>query len=110
MHMRFMAGLVRRVGYSLANLASGGLNLLFPPRCAYCHADIDVMTRKIICRFVAECCRRLVPEKWIGCRHCGGAIPDESWQLGDHCSMCKNRPLLFDTVVTMGGYQAIFAM
>jgi ComF family protein len=96
-----MKGLVRRVGDSLVNIAAGGLNLLFPPRCAYCRAEIAELEDHVpIC---AECCRRLVPEKWIGCRHCGGAI-SEAEQTSDHCSMCKTPPLLFDTVITIGGY------
>ncbi len=77
------------------------MNLLFPPRCAYCRVDIAEPEDHLpIC---PECCRRLVPEKWVGCRHCGGAISEEE-QTSDHCSMCKTPPLLFDTVVTIGGY------
>ena len=97
-----MTGLVRRVGDSLVNLASGGLDLLFPPRCAYCRADIAELEDHVpIC---AECCRRLVPEKWIGCRHCGGAISGDE-ETPDHCSLCKDPPLLFDRVVTIGEYR-----
>jgi ComF family protein len=99
-----MAGLVRRVGHSLVKIASGGLDLLFPPRCAYCREDIDQSDDHLpIC---GECCRRLVPENWICCRHCGGAISGEGeGELSDHCSMCKKPPLLFDTVVAIGGYK-----
>ena len=97
-----MKGLVRRVGDSLVNIASGGLNLLFPRRCAYCRVDMAEAEDHVpIC---AECCRRLVPEKWIGCRHCGGAIFGDG-ESPDHCSLCKHPPLLFDTVVTIGGYR-----
>jgi ComF family protein len=96
-----MAGLVRRVGLSLANIASGGLDLLFPPRCAYCREDFaEPEDHVLIC---PACRRRLVPEHWISCRHCGGAISGEG-EHSDHCSMCKEPPLLFDTVVTVGGY------
>jgi len=98
-----MAGLVRRVGQSLVSIASGGLNLLFPPRCAYCRVDIaESEDHLLIC---AECCRRMVPEKWVGCRHCGGAISGDG-ESSDHCSLCKHPPLLFDTVVTIGGYHS----
>jgi ComF family protein len=84
------------------NIASGGLNLLFPPRCAYCRVDIAEPEDHLpIC---PECCRRMVPEKWVGCRHCGGAISGDG-ESSDHCSLCKHPPLLFDTVVAMGGYQ-----
>ena len=97
-----MNGLVRRVGDCLANIAAGGLNLLFPPRCAFCWTDIaEPQDHVLIC---PDCCRRLVPEKWIGCPHCGGAMPGNGEPSG-HCSMCKYPPLLFDTVVTIGEYQ-----
>jgi len=97
-----MRGFVRRVGDSLVNIAAGGLNLLFPPRCAYCRIDIaEPEDHGPIC---AEYCRRLVPEKWIGCRHCGGAIFGDG-ESREHCSLCKHPPLLFDTVVTIGGYK-----
>jgi ComF family protein len=114
-----MKGLVRRVGDSLANIAAGGLNLLFPPRCAFCRVDIAEAEEHVpIC---AECCRRLVPETWVGCRHCGGALSNAGHEgdspifvdtkIGtvpkspDNCSLCKDPPLLFDRVVTIGGYR-----
>jgi ComF family protein len=94
--------LVRRVRDSLANIAAGGLNLLFPPHCAFCRADIaEPVDHVPIC---TECCRRLVPEKWIGCRHCGGVIFGDG-ESPEHCSLCKDPPLLFDRVVTIGGYR-----
>jgi ComF family protein len=96
-----MTGLARRVGHSLANIAAGGLNLLFPPRCAYCRVDIEPEDHLLIC---PDCCRRLVPEKWVGCRHCGGAISVDG-EPPERCSLCKHPALLFDAVVTIGGYQ-----
>jgi len=95
--------LLRRVGRSLATVASGGLDLLFPPRCASCNVDIDITASEDQLLLCPDCCRRFVPEKWIGCRHCGGAIA-EGLDFSNHCSLCKEPPLLFDTVVTIGGY------
>jgi ComF family protein len=100
---RLMTGFLRRAGHSLVQIASGGLDLLFPPRCAYCREDLaEPEDYVLIC---SSCRRRLVPEKWMACRHCGGAICSEG-EGSDQCSMCKAPPLLFDTAVTIGGYQA----
>jgi ComF family protein len=96
-----MIGLVCRIGRSLANIASGGMDLLFPPQCTYCQADItEPLDNIMLC---SDCCSRLVPDRWIGCRHCGGAIL-EGCEDSDGCSMCREPPLLFDTVVAVGGY------
>ncbi|HEY4759294.1 MAG TPA: ComF family protein [Thermoguttaceae bacterium] len=99
-----MTGLAVRVGSSLANFAAGALNLLFPPRCTFCNNEISDPNNPIL--LCPECCRRFVPEKWFGCRHCGGVILEEA-QDADHCSMCRNPPLRFDTVVPLGGYHSI---
>jgi ComF family protein len=94
--------LARRFGDSLANLAAGGLSLLFPPRCAYCFVDLAEPEDHVpIC---AACCRRLVPETWIGCRHCGSAMAAGE-ESSESCSLCKYPPLHFDAVVTVGRYQ-----
>jgi ComF family protein len=96
-----MTELASRVGSALANIASGALKLLYPPRCAYCHVDLPEPEDHLpLC---SACCRRLVPEKWIGCRRCGGAIPEES-PTSDRCSRCGNPRLMFDRVETLGGY------
>ncbi len=99
-----MARFASRFGSSLANFASSGLNLLFPLRCACCQTDLAEQEDHVpLCPL---CYRRIVPEKWICCRHCGGAIAEES-QLAEGCFRCKNPPLLFDTVVTIGEYDSI---
>jgi ComF family protein len=98
-----MAGLIRRVGCSLAKFASGGLNLLFPPRCAYCHTDLVESEDQLpLC---PECCRKLIPEKWIGCRHCGAKIIEEN-DNSESCLFCKSPQLFFDNVVTIGDYRS----
>jgi ComF family protein len=85
----------------LANMASGGMGLLFPPLCTHCQADIaEPQDGPMLCQ---ECCRRLAPEKWIGCRHCGGVVSEEL-ESQEHCHRCKKTPLRFDKVVTLGGY------
>ena len=97
-----MAGLVRRVSNSLSKITSGGLNLLFPPRCIFCYADFaDAKELPALC---PACLGRLVPEQWIACRHCGGLICEELQDAG-HYALCRIPPRLFDTVVTIGGYQ-----
>jgi ComF family protein len=98
----FMARLVRQIINSVTNVASGSLNLLFPPRCVCCYADyFDTQDHQTVC---PKCIRRLVPEKWTGCRHCGATIPDELPE-SDNCAHCRTPDRLFDTVIPLGGYQ-----
>jgi ComF family protein len=97
-----MARLIRQFSSALANITAGGVNLLFPPVCACCEVDIAEPEDNLL--MCPECCRKLAPEKWIGCRHCGGAVSEEL-QSQKHCHLCLNPPRLFDTVVTLGAYR-----
>jgi ComF family protein len=98
-----MTEFIRQAGCLLKKIAAAPADLLFPARCAFCWADIVEAEENIL--LCLRCCRRLIPEKWIGCRHCGGAV-SEQWQPSDHCPMCMDPPLLFDTVLTLGGYNS----
>jgi competence protein ComFC len=98
-----MTELAQRIGRSFKNFASGGLNLLFPPRCVCCHDDLDLSDAEDHILICQECRRRIAPEKWVGCRHCGGTLSGNR-EPSEHCSLCKHPPLLFDRVVVMGGY------
>ncbi len=48
----------------------------------------------------------MVPEKWVGCRHCGGAMSGDG-EAQEHCTLCKEPPLLFDRVVAIGAYDDV---
>ena len=84
----------RRVG---ARFSRAGSNLLFPPRCACCDADLPSSRDGLL--LCADCRLLLGPESWPCCSACGAAGQPE----GD-CSWCRKAPLKFDTVITLGGY------
>jgi ComF family protein len=87
----------------LSHLARGGVDLLFPPHCVHCHATIDDRSdSRLLC---TPCLDRLAPATWLGCRRCGCQVFDEGF-VDDHCPRCRNAPLRFDTVITLGSYHA----
>lgn len=92
-----MARLVRYFRRSTARFSMAGLNLLFPPRCVYCDADLaENRDGLLLC---ANCRLLLGPESWPCCPACGAAGQPEG-----NCSWCRKAPLKFDTVITLGGY------
>lgn len=84
-------------------LSTLGCNLLFPPSCACCHADLSRAAGDI--RLCVDCVTRLAPEKWQGCRRCAGVTP-EDLTPSRQCPLCRNVPLKFDTAVALGDYHA----
>ena len=78
-------------------LARGGLNLLFPPRCVNCDADLPADEDGQ--RLCADCRRLLAPEVWPCCPACGAA----GRPIGD-CPWCRKPPLKFDSVIPLGDY------
>jgi ComF family protein len=90
---------IREKATSLGRAACG---LLFPPRCLVCSADVPPEQPDLpLC---APCTDRLAPPDRIGCRRCGSAIPSVE-APPDHCPMCEQNRLWFDTVVTLGEYR-----
>jgi len=88
-----------RLKQQAARLALGGLNLLFPPRCVNCDAELPVPEDEDGHRLCADCRRLLVPEVWPCCPACGAAGEPKG-----NCPWCRKAPLKFDAVVTLGGY------
>ena len=73
------------------------LNLLFPPRCANCDADLPDGDGDV--RLCADCRLLLAPEVWPCCSACGAA-----GRLAESCPWCRKMRLRFDAVVPLGGY------
>ncbi len=92
--------LVRHFRRAARGLGTAGLDLLFPPRCACCDADLpsgrDGLLLCVDCRLV------LAPDSWPCCRRCG-AGPTEG-ESPDGCPRCRDARLRFDAVVTLGAY------
>jgi ComF family protein len=92
--------LVRHFRWAARGLGRAGLDLLFPPRCACCDAELPSgHDGPLLC---ADCRLVLAPESWPCCRRCG-AGPTEG-ESPDGCPLCRHARLKFDAVVTLGGY------
>jgi ComF family protein len=98
-----MARLVQSLRRNARRLVSAGLDLLYPPRCACCGADLRPSDDGILlCR---DCRLVLAPESWPGCPRCGAAGSTEGDRLVG-CPLCRGVSLRFDTVIVMGGYHS----
>lgn len=93
-HVRHGCTATRRLGTAL-------LNLVFPPRCARCTADLPPEYGSTLCE---ECSRILAPEVWSGCPRCGAAIPESDSPV-KNCPSCQDFRLHFDGVYPLGAYE-----
>ena len=85
----------RRVGRA-------GVNLLFPPQCAFCRTEItEVGDGPLLCE---SCLLHFAPDVRPRCRHCGQLVP-EGFETEESCNGCRGRRLKFDSVTTLGAYQ-----
>jgi ComF family protein len=87
----------------LSHIVRGGANVLFPPRCVCCCADLH--DEPDDWPFCGPCLGRLAPATWSGCRRCGSQVLDLG-HVPDHCPRCQKAPLRFDAVITLGSYHA----
>jgi len=80
-----------------------GLNLLFPPRCVCCDAEMPgVEDDVLLCR---ACRGELALEDWAYRLRCGApASPDGP--APKSCPMCETARLRFDAVVSLGAYRS----
>lgn len=77
------------------------MNLLFPPRCALCDADLgDPEDGLLLC---GECQAQMAPREWCGCPRCG-VHRHPSAPAGLHCPACRASRFGFDGVVPLGSY------
>jgi competence protein ComFC len=90
-------------GGSVLRLAADStLDLLYPPRCVHCAADLPLRPGELlICR---DCQRRLAPPRSPACRRCGTLVPPGFPSPG-RCRRCKHRRLAFSAVVALGKYE-----
>ena len=78
-----------------------GANLLFPPHCAYCHAELTGPVWPPL--FCHDCLTRLLPVMGTLCRRCGVPLPNTSPHAD--CYSCRERGPRFDTVIPLGIYR-----
>jgi len=101
----FRATLQRLRRWTSAAASRFALNLLFPPRCARCDADLGQSNDELLlCR---QCQEALTPEAWSGCRRCGATTPREL-PARQRCAWCEAMRLRMDRAVVLGPYQDEF--
>jgi len=79
-----------------------GLNLLFPPRCAFC--DVELPGSQVDPLLCGKCRSLLGPAAVPSCPRCGAAVSTAAVGA-DGCRRCRNVRLKFDTVVPLGAYR-----
>ena len=94
---------VRRFRNGMGSLAWTCCDLLFPPVCVYC--DADLADRREEWRLCAGCLAKFGPATWQGCNRCGGEVPDGD-PASDRCESCRNASLQFDSVIPLGAYHS----
>jgi len=97
-----MTPLVQHFRRGMSRFRTAGLNLLFPPRCAACDADLAGGDSPF--RLCGACLSALGPRSWPCCRRCGAAVVSER-DPTKGCRLCRRHPLSFDAVIPLGGYQ-----
>jgi ComF family protein len=75
-------------------------DLIFPPRCTCCDAEISAKNGPMLCE---ACFRELAPEPPLRCLRCAARIPGPIAEE-DGCVLCRNAGLHFDRVATLGSY------
>lgn len=81
--------------------------MVFPPRCAFCEAELGDGADGF--RLCEECRCRLAPERSPYCPRCGasGCFPEGPSPDGAklRCELCDGLSLKFVTAIPLGGYQ-----
>jgi ComF family protein len=80
------------------------VDLVFPPRCVCCDAELpaDAAAAGLVCQ---TCYHRLGPEVWVGCRRCGAELRDGGPSAD--CAACRASRLKFDAVCPLGAYEGL---
>jgi ComF family protein len=96
-----MIGWARGFRNGIHKLTGSCCDLLFPPRCVYCGADLADPRQDW--RLCSSCLAKFGLATWHACNRCGGEVP-EGPAASDGCKFCRNTPLRFDCVIPLGGY------
>lgn len=79
------------------------IDLLFPPRCLHCDAELPAQRHpSLLCD---PCCLLFGPEEWLGCHRCGALTCDESCQDCVGCLNCRDTAFHFQRVIPLGAYE-----
>ena len=86
-----MAGLWRSLG-----------DLLYPPRCLMCEADLRLLRPDLL--FCPGCRDELESDAELRCQRCATRT---NWSTSQGCAACSGSRLAFAGVVTLGDYQGL---
>ncbi len=90
----------------LQRVRESTLDLLFPPSCAACYADMEEMPDRI---FLCQTCRDLVPRvTWPVCRRCAARVPTIPGDVSE-CGHCRGDKLRFDRALALGSYEGLLS-
>lgn len=94
---------LRQSKRQIANMARRGIDLIYPPHCACCNAELAETER--LADLCQECQKRLIPALWNSCPRCGGMIEGLA-TTQDGCNACAGTPFYFETAVALGDYRS----
>lgn len=93
----------RRLIRHVVDFGVRAIDLLFPPRCLHCDAELPAQRQpSLLCE---PCCLLFGPEAWLGCRRCGALQAVESCQDYGDCLNCHDRTFHFQRVIPLGAYE-----
>ncbi len=85
-------------GQRIRNFLSHGIDLLFPPACAYCGGELETSAQGLLCQ---DCRAGLVDDR-PACARCGRNALSGATSAG--CAQCKDERFHFGSVVRLGSY------
>lgn len=80
--------------------SDSGLDLLYPPHCSFCQAELFPRTSRRLCE---PCDLRLAPALGRLCEMCGTPLPDHL--PAADCPQCRQQPLKLRRVFPLGIYR-----
>lgn len=94
-------------GSRLAWLRDAGaraVDLLFPPICVACNAEVDEVDDRIC--LCGSCRERMPTVDWLICKRCGARVPELTNDIAD-CHYCREHRLQFEETFYWGLYEGL---
>jgi ComF family protein len=82
-------------------LAAASIDLVYPPQCSYCGADIQAPTKPGFC---ADCEQQLAPHGLVQCPRCAAIVNPAELSSGD-CARCRDERFRFERVFALARYE-----
>jgi len=82
------------------------LDLLFPPICVSCQADLDGEELELS---LCQTCYKQIQKQtvtWPTCRRCGSRVPEIPGPVSE-CGRCQDDKLRFDRTLSLGSYEGL---